>query len=39
MVLGKMNQFIKEIDIKTVLSIVRESKLGQSCWAVTQRGR
>ena len=38
MVLGKMDQFIKEIDIKTVLSIVRESKLGQSCWAVTQRG-
>jgi len=34
-----MDQFIKEVDIKTVISIVRESKLGRSCWAVTQRGR
>lgn len=36
---GKMDQSVKERDIKTVISIVRESKLGPSCWAVTQRGR
>lgn len=38
-VLGKMDQFIKVVDIKTVISIVRESKLGRSCWAVSQRDR
>jgi hypothetical protein len=36
----KNNPFIKKkIDIKTITSIVTDSKLGQSCWAVTQRDR
>lgn len=39
MVLGKVDQYMKEIDIQTVISIVSESELGRSCWAVTQRDR
>ena len=38
MVLGTVDQFVKDIDMKTVISIVRERELGRSCWAVTQRG-